>query len=209
MSQFRQIASKGTEGRRFAVLLLAGAVRTDVFVGWAFFIALFFLVGTEIGVQFLEDFVPGFVEIDVQVAQDLGSNAIAFAEEAEEDVLRADVAVVQRLGFLGCQSEDLFHPRGVGNVAHHFGLWAGTDLLLHLHADSFKVQPQFGQDVHGDALGQFDEAQQEVFRADVVVIETICLLACKGQDLLGAWGEIIHHFALCLSLRLGVVVVIV
>jgi hypothetical protein len=49
------------------------------------------------------------------------------------------------------------------------------------------------EDIDGDALAEFDQSEQDVFGADVVVVETICLFAGEGEDLLGAWGEVIHH----------------
>jgi len=108
-------------------------------------------------------------------------------------VLRADVAVVKRLGFLRGQGEHLLHPRSVGNVADHLGLRSGADLLLDLHAHSFEVEAELGQNVDCDPLAEFDQAEQEMLRADVIVVETVGFLAGKGQNLLGAWSEIIHH----------------
>ena len=48
------------------------------------------------------------------------------------------------------------------------------------------------EDIDGDALAKFDEAEKDMFGADVVVIKAIGLLAREGEDLLGARGEIIH-----------------
>jgi hypothetical protein len=41
--------------------------------------------------------------------------------------------------------------------------------------------------------------------ADVVVIDALGLLAGEGQNLLGAWGEIIHHWGRRVGL-LGLIV---
>jgi len=41
-------------------------------------------------------------------------------------------------------------------------------------------------------LSELDQAEKDVFRAYVVVVEAVGLLASEGEDLLGAWGEIIH-----------------
>ena len=69
-----------------------------------------------------------------------GGHALALAEQAEQDVLGADVGMVERLGLLAGQGEDLLHARGVGDVAGHLGLRAGADLLLDLHADGLEVE---------------------------------------------------------------------
>ena len=66
-------------------------------------------------------------------------------------------------------------------------------MLFHLHADGFEIETEFVEDIDGDALAEFDQAEQDVFGADVVVVETIRLFAGEGEDLLGAWGKVIHH----------------
>jgi hypothetical protein len=48
------------------------------------------------------------------------------------------------------------------------------------------------EDVDGDALAEFDEAEEEVFGAHVIVVEAVGLFAGEGQDLLGAWSEVVH-----------------
>ena len=57
----------------------------------------------------------------------------------------------------------------------------------------FQIESHFLKDVHGDALSELDQAEKDVFRAYVVVVEAVGLLAGEGEDLLGAWGEIIHE----------------
>jgi hypothetical protein len=53
------------------------------------------------------------------------------------------------------------------------------------------------QDVYGDALAEFDQSEQEMLGADVVVVEPVGLLAGECKDLLRAGREVIHHG--CLS----------
>ena len=48
------------------------------------------------------------------------------------------------------------------------------------------------ENVDGDALAELDQAEKNVLRAHVVVVETVRLFAGKGEDLLGARGEIVH-----------------
>ena len=56
-------------------------------------------------------------------------------------MLRAHIGMLQRLGFLAGQGQNLLHPGGVGNVADHLGLGARADLLLDLHADGLEIEP--------------------------------------------------------------------
>src|ERR1700738_5346469 len=68
-----------------------------------------------------------------------------------------------------------------------------TDMLLHLHANSLQIEPHSLQHIDCYALSKFDQAEQKVFRSDVVVVEPLGLLARKRQDLLGTRSKIIHH----------------
>ena len=49
------------------------------------------------------------------------------------------------------------------------------------------------QNVHRDALAQFDESQKQVLGTYVVVVESVGFLASKRQDLLSSRCEIIHY----------------
>ena len=153
-----------------------------------------FLLGGEIGVQFLQDLLAGLLDVHVQVLQHARGHAVAFAQQAEQDVLGADVGVVERLGFLGGERQHLLDARRVRDVADHLLVRPGADLLLDLHADGFEVEAHLLQDVDGDALAQLDQAQQQVLGADEVVVEPVGFLARQRQHLLGARREIVHGF---------------
>ena len=70
----------------------------------------------------------------------------------------------------------------------------GADLLLDFHADGLEVEAHLLEDIDGDALAQLDEAEQQVFGADKVVVEAVGFLARQRQHLLGARREIVHGF---------------
>ena len=121
-------------------------------------------------------------------------HAVAFAQQAEQNVLGADVSVIERLGLLGREREDLLHARRVGDVADHLLVGAGADLLLDLHADGFEVEAHFLEDIDGDALAQLDQAEQKMFGAEKVVVEPVGFLARQREHLLRARREIAHGF---------------
>ena len=103
LGEFGEVATEGAESGGFAFFLGAG-LTAGVFlvavVAAAFLVfVLVFILAGEVGVEFLEDFVAGLVEIDVEVPEDLSGDAFTFAEEAQEDVFGADVGVVEGLGF--------------------------------------------------------------------------------------------------------------
>ena len=101
--------------------------------------------------------------------------------------------MLEGLGLLARKREHLFHPRGVGNIPRHLGFGAGANLLLDFLPDGLRIEAHLLKDIHRHALTELDQAKQKVLRADIVMIEPVCFLAGKGQYLLGAWCEIIHH----------------
>ena len=109
-------------------------------------------------------------------------------------MFRADVGVVERLGFLLGKAEHLLDTRCVGNVADHLLVGTGADLLLDLHADGFEIEAHFLKDVNGNALSQLDEAKQKMLRAEVVVVQPVGFLPCQREHLLRARRKIAHRF---------------
>ena len=109
-------------------------------------------------------------------------------------MFRANVGVIERLGFLGGEGQYLFHPRRVRDIADHLLVRAGADLFLDLHPYGLEVKSHFLENIDCDALAQFDQSEQEVFGADKIVIEPVGLLARQRQHLLGSRREIIHGF---------------
>src|SRR3712207_8113551 len=79
----------------------------------------------------LDDLLADTVEVGAELHQDLGGDALALADEAEQDVLGADVVVAELERLAQRQLEHLLRPRGEGDVAGR-GLLALPDDLLHL-----------------------------------------------------------------------------
>src|SRR5260370_1360615 len=144
-------------------------------------------------------FVPATINARSSVTTLLSRNnsgtlplAIAFAKQAEQNVFGADVRMIERLRFLAGERQNLFHARRVGNVADDFCFRPRADLLLDFHSHGLEIEPHFLENVDGDALAEFDQSEQKVLGADVIVIETVGLFASELQDLLGARCEIVH-----------------
>ena len=62
------------------------------------------------GLDDLLDLQPDLAQVDVQVLEDVGGDARAFLDEAEEDVLGADVLVVEALRLLVGELHHLAGP---------------------------------------------------------------------------------------------------
>ena len=167
LGQLGQVAAKGLERGRLDVLLAArdaafalgpGPPCEDDSPPLAF-LALAF-AGGKIGIEFLEHFVAGALDVDLEGLEHARGHAVAFAQQAEQDVLGADVGVIERLGFLAGEREDLLHARRVGDVARHLGVRAGADLLFHLDADGLEIEAELLQHIDRDALPELDQPEQ-------------------------------------------------
>ena len=184
LRQISQITPECTQGRRFYILFPAtraagGLVR-------------FSFRGREIWIEFLQNFIARPLDIDLEALQHARRYALTFAQQSQQNVFGPDIGMIQRLGFLPGQREHFFHPRRVRNVAHHFCFRPGPHLFLYFHPHRFEIESHLLQNVYRYTLAKFDQAEQKVLGADVIVIEAICFFTRKLQDLLGARGEIIH-----------------
>jgi len=102
--------------------------------------------------------------------------------------------MIEGLGFLAGQREDLLHPRRVRNTARGFRFLTGANLLFDRRTHGFEVESHFLQHADGHALAEFDQPEQNMLRAHVIVMEAIRFLAGQREHLLSAGRKIIHRF---------------
>ena len=152
------------------------------------------LAARKLGIELAEDLVTRALDVDVEGFEDAGSDALPFAEEPQQNVLRADIRMVEGLRFLPGEREDFFHARRVRNTALGLRFLAGTNLFLHGIANGLEIEPHFLENAHSDALAQLDQPEQNVLGADVVVVEAVGFLAGEREHLLGSRREVIHRF---------------
>ena len=146
----------------------------------------------EIRIEFFQNFVARPFDIEFEALQHSRRDALAFAQQPEQNVFGADIGMIERLGFLAGKREHFFHARRVRNVADHLCLRSGTDLFLDFHPHRLEIEPHLLQDVYRHALAKFDQPEQQMLGADVIVVEAVGFFASKRQNLLGARREIIH-----------------
>jgi len=102
--------------------------------------------------------------------------------------------VVEIFRLLLRERDDFFHARRVGNVADHFLVRPAADLLLDFDADAVEVNAHALQNIDGDALPQLDQAEQEMFRAEKIMVQPVGFLAREREHLLRARRKITHGF---------------
>src|SRR5207249_136610 len=100
-----QVAAKRFEGGclDFALLFLRR------FFGRGFARSAFFL-RSKVGIEFFQNLLPRLFDVHVEVLEDAGGNAVAFAKESEQDMFGADEIMVETVGFLAREREDLLRP---------------------------------------------------------------------------------------------------
>jgi len=151
------------------------------------------LLAVAAGAEQVQHLLAHFLELQAQVQQHLRRHAVLLAQQAEQQVLGADVVVVQVAGFLDRVLDDLLRPRGLGQLAHGDHLGAALDELLDLQTHLAQVDAEVLQHVGAHAAAFLHQAEQDVLGADVLVVEALGLLVGQGHDLAGAIGETFEH----------------
>ena len=127
--------------------------------------------------------------------QDLGGHALAFADQAEQDVLGAQVVVARVHGFPQRELQDLLGPwcerDGAGRRRA-----APADDVLHLLADGLQRDAHGLQRLGGEPLALGEQPQEEVLGPDVVVVEAAGFVLGQHHDPPGPIGEALEHLGL-------------
>ena len=130
------------------------------------------------------------VEVDAERLQDAGGDPLALAHEAEQEVLGADVVVAEAAGFIDRQLDHPFGARRQPDLADDRAIAAADD-ELDGGPDLGQLDVHVLEDARGDTLALAHEAEQEVLRADVVVVEALRLVLGERQYLPGTVRELV------------------
>src|SRR5690606_28273811 len=112
-------------------------------------------------------------EVRAKLAQYLGCHAFAFADEAKQDVLGADVVVAKLQCLAQLQFEHVLRTCGERDVAGWCAC-AVADDLYYLLAHAVERSVQRAEYLGCNAFAFTDKAKQDVLSADVVVVEHAC-----------------------------------
>ena len=141
--------------------------------------------------QDADDLVADLVEVDAQGLEHAGGDPLAFADQAEQQVLRADVVVAQAARLVDGQLDHPLGARRQADLADDRPV-AAPDDELDGRADLGQLDVHVLEDARGHALALADEAQEQMLRADVVVVEPLRLVLGKRQDLARAVRELVE-----------------
>ena len=106
-------------------------------------------------------------------------------------MLRADVVVAEAARLVDGQLDDALRARRQPDLADDRAVAAADD-ELDGGPDLGQLDVHVLEDARGDTLALADEAQEQVLRADVVVVEPLRLVLSKRQDLASAVRELVE-----------------
>ena len=131
-------------------------------------------------------------QVDTQVFEHTSGHALAFANQAQQQVLGADVVVPELTGFFERQ---LQHPFGSWRERDFHGHEAGAaaDDFFHLNAGILEVDPHRLEHLGGHAGALTDQAQQDLLGAHEVVPQAAGLLLGQHDHLDGLLCKPLEH----------------
>ena len=185
--ELREIAAEVVERRRLGLLFALGR-------GLRRRGTLLLLRTTlrHLGAEDAQRLGAGGVEVHARVGQHLRRNPLFFAEKAKQQVLSADVAVIELARFAHGELEHFLRARRVGQVGP--GGLAGfslLDRLFDLLLDVVQLDAEVLEHRRCDALTLADQAEQDVLGPHVFVVETRGLLASHREDFPHPLGEVV------------------
>ena len=130
--------------------------------------------------------------VDPEVRQDARRHAFTLADEAEQQVLRADVVVVELARFFEGELDHALGARGEDHLLLD-GLAAATDDRLDLLADFRQVDTERLEDLGREALALGDDPEQNVLGPDVIVTEPLRFFLSEHDAAPRAFGERFPH----------------
>ncbi len=186
--ELREVAAELVEQLRglLALALRAAGARTGPATAAA---ALATTAGTG---QHADDLVADLLRVGVEVEQDARRDALVLAHEAEQDVLGADVVVAEAQRLAQRKLQDLLGARREGDLAGR-DLLTGADDAHDLGAHALDGDVQALEHARSETLLLAQQAEQDVLRADVVVLERPGLLLGEDDHLAGPLCESLEH----------------
>ena len=149
--------------------------------------------GALVAGQQLDDLLAHPGQVGAELDEHLGGDALALTDEAEEDVLGADVVVAELQRLAQRQLEDLLRPWRERDVPGRRRA-ALADHLLDLAAHRFEGDAQALQRLRRDAFALVDQPEEDVLGPDVRVVEQARFLLGENHHSAGSVGEAFEHW---------------
>ncbi len=129
----------------------------------------------------LDGLSPDLLQVDAQALQDAGGDAFALAHQAEQQVFCANVIMIQAASFIDGELNHLFGTGSQTNLAQDDTISPANDVFN--GAPNFvEIDAEVTQDFRSNALAFAHQAEQQMFCADVVVLEALGFFLSEAQD---------------------------
>lgn len=139
--------------------------------------------------QFTEDCLARWLEVDAKIFENTSGHAVSFEEQTQENMFGADAGMPAGPGFLRSQPESFLGTVSVRQTGLHFPGRKNTDPLLNLFPKIITIHPDFFPNSWENPLLQCEQAEQDMFRSDKIVMEARSFCPGEFQSPPGAWGE--------------------
>ena len=126
--------------------------------------------------QDLERLGARFVYGHAQGIEDLGGDSLALAQQPQEQVLGADVGVVEFTRLRHRELEHLLRGRRVRKLAQRDRRLALAHRFLDAFVDPVEIHVEVAENVSGHAFALANQSKEDVFRSHIVDLETNRLL---------------------------------
>ncbi len=153
--------------------------------------------------QQLQHLIAHAVEVGAELDQHLGGDALTLTDQPQQNVLGADVGVVQLQRLAHAQLEHLLGARGERNMPGGRLLPLADD-LFDLVADSLQRDAERLQRLGRDALALVDQPEEDMFRPDVVVVQHAGLVLSQHDDPTSSVSKPVEQWTLLHSSNAGV-----
>src|SRR5581483_7724190 len=141
--------------------------------------------------QHVDDLGAHAVERHAQTLEHASRDALTLADEAKQQVLGADVLVVEPARLVDGQLDDLLCPWRQADLAHHHPV-ATADDELDGRANLVELDAHVRQNLGGYPLALADQPEQQMLGSDVVVVKALGLLLREGEDLPRSLRELVE-----------------
>jgi hypothetical protein len=147
---------------------------------------------SRVPVQQLDDLLAHPVQVSAQPDQHLRGHAVVLADEAEQDVLGADVVVAELQRLTQRKLEHLLGPGRERDVPLQRFL-APADDLLDLLPHGIQADAERLKRLGRDTFALAEEAEQDVLGADVVVLKPPGFFLSQDHNPPGPVGKPLEH----------------
>ena len=154
------------------------------------------LVTPLVAAEHLDDRLTHLRQIRALLSQHLGGHTLTLLQEAEQQMLRPNVVVAQLKGLTQTQLENALRARRERNMALNRLLTLANN-LNDRSAHGLTLDAHRLQSLRRDALALRDQAEQQVLRANVIVLKTAGLILREHDDPARAISKAFEHVSPC------------